>query len=849
MKHIITVTLATTFLSANAATLVVNNDAQNAADTNPGTPEKPFKTINAAAQSARPGDTVLVCAGTYRERVAPANSGTPQAPVTYMAAPGEHVEVKGSEPWSNAWRADANTPRVFHSPVDTAWFNDDIPNPYTIGISIAGSDKKIKARPVAADKTTLPWPRTLGQIFLNGEPLTQVQTMDLMRAMEGSWIVSADGSEIFIHLPGTESPDILLPAIEWSVRNRIFAPRRRGLEHIHVKGFIFLHCANQGPFPQGGAVSTRTGRNWVIEQNTIRFAKTIGLDIGSETWDAAKLDATDDADRRLMVHAGHLVRANTISDNGLCGIAGWNSPGVRILGNLLERNNRLGFSHADADWEEWAAIKLHNSNALIAGNTIRFNQAQGIWIDNGYDLSRITGNLLVDNLRAGIMLELGAGSALIDNNIITGARSDLGFYDGNAVYAHDASGLTVVHNLLFGNEGAGVLMRTITARTYAGRPVATSGTLIRNNIIGRNANGAICMPFENPRSSGNASDWNLFLDTPSFRLNKYQDTFDWDDVLKKIRAQIPGANLEPAGNEFRRLGLDAWRAATGWDTHSTTIEKSGFTILPYRMLMRINATDEMCALHVPAVDEMTLDFQGTPMLSDALLDDLEKLRVRPGPLQNLQPGKSKISLVPYRHPEPTSCRTDMKTRTAQAAAKKISRLQGAVKPRQNTAPKTYSLQDAALWFTGTQDSDNPVPATPPTNRADAPATTLHTQSRKGVTSSPAQCLFFNIPESGHYDIQLSALLEKRGSASAGFTRAELHLLDPDFTAAKQLWQAELNTPDGYRGNELPARANFRQTVALPQGCHLMLRFQVVAPGPAPAGNATLRIEDFTLTLQ
>ena len=61
----------------------------------------------------------------------------------------------------------------------------------------------------------------------------------------------------------------------------------------------------------------------MFDGNTIRLAKTIGLDIGSETWDAANLDDTVEEDRRLMVQAGHIVRNNTISDNGLCGIAGW----------------------------------------------------------------------------------------------------------------------------------------------------------------------------------------------------------------------------------------------------------------------------------------------------------------------------------------------------------------------------------------------------------------------------------------------------------------------------------------------------------------------------------------------
>ena len=56
----------------------------------------------------------------------------------------------------------------------------------------------------------------------------------------------------------------------------------------------------------------------------------------------------------------------------------------RIEDNRIERNNRRRFPHANGGWEEWAGIKLHNSNSVIRGNVVRDNFAYGIWIDNGY---------------------------------------------------------------------------------------------------------------------------------------------------------------------------------------------------------------------------------------------------------------------------------------------------------------------------------------------------------------------------------------------------------------------------------------------------------------------------------
>lgn len=67
-------------------------------------------------------------------------------------------------------------------------------------------------------------------------------------------------------------------------------------------------------------VSTRSGHHWVIEDNTIRYANTIGLDIGSE-WGIR--GTAEDAPLPPGAAPGyHVVRKNVIPDNGLCGIAG-----------------------------------------------------------------------------------------------------------------------------------------------------------------------------------------------------------------------------------------------------------------------------------------------------------------------------------------------------------------------------------------------------------------------------------------------------------------------------------------------------------------------------------------------
>ncbi len=79
----------------------------SASDSNPGTEEFPFATVQYAVDMAVAGDTVIVHDGVYRERVQFNNDGTALAPITIKAAEGENPtisafeEVTGFAPYVN----------------------------------------------------------------------------------------------------------------------------------------------------------------------------------------------------------------------------------------------------------------------------------------------------------------------------------------------------------------------------------------------------------------------------------------------------------------------------------------------------------------------------------------------------------------------------------------------------------------------------------------------------------------------------------------------------------------------------------------------------------------------------
>ena len=86
------ITLATTIHAAEF------HVATNGKDSNSGAQNAPLRTIQHAADLAQPGDVITVHAGIYRERVTPPRGGESDAKrIVYRAAPGEKVDIRGSE--------------------------------------------------------------------------------------------------------------------------------------------------------------------------------------------------------------------------------------------------------------------------------------------------------------------------------------------------------------------------------------------------------------------------------------------------------------------------------------------------------------------------------------------------------------------------------------------------------------------------------------------------------------------------------------------------------------------------------------------------------------------------------
>ena len=412
--------------------------AKNGNDKNTGTAEQPYLTISKAAMLADEGDTVIVHAGVYRECVSPAHGArTETGRITYMAAEGEKVIIKGSEEL-HAWEKMEN---VWQTRVSNAVFGEH--NPYATSVD---GDWLVKP---------LPPPHHTGMIYLDGEALDEVVSMKELCEKPMTWFCEVGDKEtIFYANFGDADPNGA--TTEMNMRKSCFYPEKSGLDYITVRGFEMAHAATNWAPPtadQVGLIGPHFAKGWIIENNIIHDARCAAISLGKDgvTGDniytryhrkagyQTQLEVVFAAKRigwSRETIGSHIVRNNLIHDCGQNGIVGHlGSAFSEIYGNEI---HHIGTMHEYFGYEI-AGIKLHAAiDTYIHHNNIH-HCTMGSWFDWQAQGVRVSQNVYHHNTKD-IWFEVTHGPHLVDNNIF-GARMSL---------LNAAQGGAYVHNIFFG---------------------------------------------------------------------------------------------------------------------------------------------------------------------------------------------------------------------------------------------------------------------------------------------------------------------------------------------------------------------------------------------------------------
>jgi parallel beta-helix repeat protein len=607
-------------------TYYVDCQAKNADDNGPGSKERPFRTINRAAQVLQPGERVVIAEGVYREFIRPARGGTgAEAMISYEAAPGAKVVVKGaavvkdwhpSEGWNFGMGPMTQPPvKAWELHLDASLFPSGY-NPFEVD-NVLGNHMWLRY----AQDNMGTYFRRRGMVFVDGKPLEPVETpMELAgpstRSMNyfteihwkplfkefvpeaGKVWIETNGMTLHIRLANDDDP--AKHVIEVTTQEQLFSPAQRYQSYIRVKGITFQYAGNGFPVPQRGMVSVNRGNHFIFEDNTFEWANSVGLDIGNEDWGASFPPQPVGFD---------IVRGNNFRYCGIEGLGGTGGP----QNTLVEKNlfEWIGWQDA-AMMSESGGTKMHNTrNLLFRNNVVRhIRHANGIWLDIGNVNDRLTGNVFADipgdvNPH-GIHIEGSEGPNEIDNNI---------FYNlTGGILIRDTNNVIIAYNLFLDCKDAGV--DTVSGidgpRPVGGHTNDVHNLQVFGNVFGHLGRSAI--EFNNAR---NTPDGNLYPEGPGFMGHHFGTPV--------LRVKFP----EPP--EYH--DLSSMREEYGWEKNGAggTIDA---TLDPDKLTLTLSVKSEIKPL--PAWKSIDADFFGHAVTGDRL----------PGPFTDLLTNAGARSIDP-----------------------------------------------------------------------------------------------------------------------------------------------------------------------------------------------------------
>lgn len=413
--------LAALLLGARAAVFAVAAPANRAAtyyvspagdDGAAGTAAAPWRTLQHAVDALKPGDTVLIGPGIYREAVNVKQGGTEQAPITLAAAPGAHVIVTGADRLADGWTKVASEAGQPADPI----YAHDWPHVFAINWHNGVPDLTHPGDPEHE------WTGRAEQVIHDGRLLRQV--LRRSQLAHGTFFVDLPAKKLYVWL--RDGADPARCELEASTR-ATWLTSQPGVSYVHVRGIIFRYAAN---FAQRGAFAIG-GTGWVVEDCVFERTNASGASLtGSK----------------------HLFRRCVFQDNGQIGFGTSRCDDTRMEECGIYRNNTKGYS---TGWEA-GGLKVTMSRGFVFDRCRAVdNRGCGIWYDIGNEQSEVSHCYIADNDEAGIFYEISYGLHAHDNLVVNnanGRESPGGGWGCGGITLSSSEDCVVENNTLVGNR-------------------------------------------------------------------------------------------------------------------------------------------------------------------------------------------------------------------------------------------------------------------------------------------------------------------------------------------------------------------------------------------------------------
>lgn len=431
-----------------------------------GTKDAPFRTISAAARRARPGDSIIVSPGIYRECVKPPRGGAnDDNRITFRSEVPRGAIITGADV-IKGWEHVRDG--IWRKTIPNIYFYDDY-NPYTTVIEgdWYNSDK----------------PAHTGEVYINGKSMYEVFDLgDLMDPPinNNSWDpwytmytwYTQQREGLTVIYGNFQDYDPNKECVEINIRQNCFIPEKTGVNYITVSGFVIKQAATTWAPPtayQDGMISPHWSKGWIIDNCEISDSKCCGIALGKayqegdeNKWTRKLIKDGTQTQREVICRAlnegwskekvgSHIVRGCDIHHCNQAGIIGHLGGAFSTIENnhIHHINNKQDLAGA-----EIGGIKMHAAIDCIFRNNHIHHCTRGLWLDWQAQGTRVTQNLFhhntppekvvpVNTLAVGedIFVEVSHGPTLIDNNLLLSEMAG----------RISAQGLAFVHNLITGS--------------------------------------------------------------------------------------------------------------------------------------------------------------------------------------------------------------------------------------------------------------------------------------------------------------------------------------------------------------------------------------------------------------
>ncbi len=375
-------------------------DATNGSDSNSGALASPFKTIQAAINSANTlnrastGVKVVVNPGTYREFVNVGGYNVTAAPLVIEAATSGTAILAGSDVLTGWAQESANV-------YSTSW------------IANLGSC----AIPSGWPTDIAPITRRAEMVFVNGTPLTEVLSYSDLQP--GTFYV--DDTAKMMYVSPDASTNMASAVVEAATRPQTLNIASR--TNVVVRGLVFRHAANCLN-TSGAAVN---GSNNVLID---------GIQAVWNNWGGFGVFSSSNV----------TVQNSVANYNGGVGFMGNQDQTTLFSFDESDNNNWRGAQSAFYDWG-MGGTKLFAMRSTTVKNHFAYNnQAEGLWFDTDNKNITVDNATLSGNLMAALQIERNEGPISIQNSRMCNS--------GTGVNVLTSQNLTVTNNTFYNNGGS-----------------------------------------------------------------------------------------------------------------------------------------------------------------------------------------------------------------------------------------------------------------------------------------------------------------------------------------------------------------------------------------------------------